>query len=754
MSNTEQFPNVVKSANTANNDEVIDLRQYFKIINKYKWRVFFLAFFVAIFAAVITIKMTPIYRATATLLIEAEQAKAISFEDVMGVDASRKEYYLTQFEIIKSKRIAKMVIERLHLAEQTEFIKKESFVSNAKNFIKSSLPFLPKSKQIDYTAEELAQQQMQFLLGAFSERLTISPIRKTQLVNIIFESEDAKLAAKVANAVGDVYIENHLNAKMGVTQKVEGWLTSRLFDLRIRLDKSEEKLQNYREQQNLIDVEGVVGLISKELAQTSQQLVQSRLEKNKLESIMRVVNEYGRNNLARLESISEITSHKVIQDVKKEVIKTEQEVSKLAEVYGAKHPKMIAARAELNAVKTNLSKQIRELVTGIEKEVKTANANVQALNKELVRIRAEYQIITRKAYNYKKLKREVATNQKIYNAFFSRSKETEVTSDFSAAVARFTDRAYTPVLPVRPKKALIILLTFVATVGLGFVIAFVIEALNNTVKSSSDVENKLAQRMLGLLPMVAHKHNTDLNTHYFFEEKARQFSESVRTLRTSFVLTQLDKKSKVIEVTSSIPNEGKTTISTNLAFSLAQMENVLLIDADMRKPSICKRFGIPAYHAGLSNFIAGSESFDDCTFFDEKSNLTVMPCGQLPSNPLELLSSPKFAKVLADLSEKFDRIVIDTAPTQAVSDSLIVSRYADAVIYVVKADSTRFELIKSGLSRLIDVDAKIAGVVLNQVDMSKAGHLYGYHGYYDYYGYENDAVKVKVEEVKAEKKIA
>jgi capsular exopolysaccharide synthesis family protein len=722
-------------------EEVIDLRQYFNVINKYKFKIIFLAFFVAIFAGVIAMKMTPIYKATATLLIEAEQAQAVNFQEVMGLDSGRKEYYLTQFEILKSQTIAKKVIERLNLAEQPEFNKPPSALSSIKTSIRESLPFLPKKQRVLLSEDEIAEQKMLGLLTAFSARLTISPVRKTQLVKISFESEDPKFAAQVANAVGEIYIENHMTAKMGVTQQAAGWLSDRLSDLRVRLDESEGKLQDYREQENLIDVEGVVGLLSKEREQTSNQLVIARNETNKLESIMRVINEYGRNDLSRLESIPEITSHKVIQDVKKEVVSSERKVSELSQIYGFKHPKMIAAKAELVTVKANLSKQVRSLVTGIEKEVKTSQSNVSALNLSLKRIRTEYQAVTRKESVYRKLNREVQTNRQLFDTFLSRSKETEVTSDFNAAVARFTDKAYKPNRPIKPKKGLIVALAFVASLGLAIVFAFVIEALNDTVKSSSDIENKLAQRMLGLIPMVSHKKGTDLDTHHFFEREAKQFSESVRTFRTGFVLSQMDKDCKVIAITSSVPSEGKTTTSTNLAFSLGQMEKVLLIDADMRKPSVCKRFGIPAYRPGLANLIAGSEKVEDCMFVDEQSGLSIMPCGQMPSNPLELLSSPRFAKLIDALKTKFDRIIIDTAPTQAVSDSLVISKHADAIIYVVKADSTRMGMVKTGLSRLIDVNAKVAGIVLNQVDMKKTDNYNNYHGYYDFYGYNEDSKK-------------
>lgn len=729
--------NAPVDTNKSSSSEIIDLRHYFSVVNKYKWRIGLLAFAVSVFAAIIALNITPVYKATATLLIEADQAKAVSFDEIYGLDSNRKEYYLTQFEILKSRKIAQAVVEKLDLENHPDFITKPSVVRGLIKDAQSALPFLPQQKTTTLAADEQKEIALQSLVNIFLGRLTISPVRNTQLVKISFESSDAKLAALVANTVGEVYVDQNLSAKMGMTEKAAGWLTTRLSGLRIRLDESESKLQQYRESENLIDVSGVLGLVSNELEQTSQQLVVARQVRNQLLSIVRVIDEYGRDNLDMLGSISEITSHNTIQNVKKTLVNAELKVSELSQVFGPKHPKMIAAQAELKTVESNLSLQIRRLITGVEKELITSERNVNALEQELIRIKAQYQAVTAKEYEYSKLSREVDTNRKIYDTFFSRSKETEVTSDFNSAVARFTDRAFIPNLPVKPNKPMIVILAFMATMGLGVVVAFVVESLNDTFKNASEIENKLSQRMLGLLPLVQVKKGANFVLHYFFDEDGKKFAESVRTLRTSFVLTQLDKETKTIAVTSSVPGEGKTTTATNLSFALAQVERTILIDADMRKPSLCNRFDIPPYHPGLANLIAGTENFSECIYHDDVSGLTVMPCGQRPSNPLELLSSPKFAELLAELKQSFDRIIIDTPPVQSVSDSLLIAQQSDAIIYVVKSDDTRIGVAQDGIGRLVRANAKIAGVVLNQVDTKKISQA-DYHGYYNEHAYGED----------------
>lgn len=715
-------------------EKLIDFSSYLDVVKRAKWRILSFAFIVTLLTIIVTFTLIPKYIATSTLLIESEQTKAVSFEEIYGLDSNKKEYYQTQFEVMKSDSIAREVITKLNLQDHKDFISKASFLGELKSTLKASLPFLNNKEVKVYTVDEKAERKMLGLLAAFKSRLTISPISKTQLVKISFESSDPQLAALVANTVGEVYIESQMRAKMGITKQASSWLNTRLSELRIQLDNSEERLQAFREKEHLVDIQGISGLTTQELEQMSQQLIVARNEQNNLQSINRVISEYGNNNLELLGSMPEITSHKVVQDVKRDVVIVERKLSELSEVYGPKHPKIISAKAELATVKTNLNKQIKELITGIEKELNRVNRTVTALETDLAKIRARYQNITRKETQYNQLKREVETNRSIFNTFLSRSKETEVTSDFTSAAARFTDRAYAPRDPSKPNKKLIVIIAFIVSLGFATVMSIVFDVLNDTVKTKNDVETKLAQRMLGLIPLVDLPKNSSFPIHAYLDDNYRRFAESVRTFRTSLLLTQLDRELKVIAITSSAPGEGKTTTSANLALSLSQMGKVILIDADLRKPSVAKRFEIPAFQPGLSNLIVGSESLAECVHIDERSGVTIMPSGQIPNNPLELLSSSRFNEIIESLKTQYDHIIIDTPPTQAVSDALVVAQICDSAIYVVKSDITRTKPIKAGIERLFESKVHLAGVLLNQVDVSKSKDEQSY-GYYDYHDY-------------------
>jgi len=708
-------------------EEVIDLRQYCRVVDRFKWRIAALSVAVAMLTAMVVFSMTPRYQATATLMIEAAQAKALSIEEVYGLDSSHKEYFLTQFEILKSRKIAERVVERLALTSHAEFDpdQRESGFS-----LRDWLPFLPAPEPL--TEEEARELKLQQVTDAFARRLTISPVRNTQLVNITFESESPQLAAKVANAVAEVFIESHLEAKLEMTQQATSWLNGRLDGLRTKLEVSEAKLQAFQESEGLVDVEGVQGLAAQGLNEITTQLMQTRKEMKQAESIHQLVQTRGADPNA-LASLPEVLNHQVIQDVKKAEVDASRKVSELARRYGPKHPKMIAARDELASVRENLRSEVRQLIAGIENDYETAKANERALERELAHAKGEYQRISRKESRYNELKREVDVNRQLYNAFLTRFKETSETSDFEAANARLTDPATAPRAAAKPKKGLIILLALLTSAMFGVMLAFLVEALNDGIRNPEDIENKLGQCMIGLLPWVKHGKEERLSLGTFFDGDHHSFAEAVRTLRTSLVLSHLEKPAKVISVTSSVPGEGKTTVAENLGFALAQMEKVLLIDADMRRPSVGREFGLPVYHPGLSNLIAGSSQLNECVYHDEKSGLDVIPAGAVPPNPQELLSSPRFAKVLQLLTDTYDRVIIDTAPAQVVSDALIVSRVADSMLYVVKADSTRQKMINNGIGRLLQVGARLDGVVLNQVDTTSKTSYYG-----DYYGYSGD----------------
>jgi len=357
--------------NQASPEAVIDLKSYMRIIAKGKWRIIAFAIFITLLVTVYVFYLPPIYRATSSLLIKTNQENTVSIDSVISLDTSRKDYFLTQFEILKSRSVTEQVIDELQLVLHPEFLPSEKNnvnVTQVKNYIKSFIPenLLPKEDQqeLDLRSKKVG------LINSFQDNLSITPIRNTQLVNISFDATDPTLAALIANTVGDVYIRQEMQAQMDITQKAVDWLKSRLEQLRRNLEVSVTKLQDYRVQENLIDIEskGVKSIESGELATLTAGYLNAKKARFEAETIYLFVNNVKNN--ASLLSLKEISDHPLIKDIKAVEIKSEQKVSELSFRYGNKHPKSIAAKAELTAVRKNLRNRVNKLVQGIGEEKK------------------------------------------------------------------------------------------------------------------------------------------------------------------------------------------------------------------------------------------------------------------------------------------------------------------------------------------------------------------------------------------------
>lgn len=729
--------------------DTIDFEQIWLPIKRYVWRILFLAISITILVSLIVISMTPSYEASTSLLIESDQAKVTSIEEVYGLDSTKKEYFETQYEILRSRHIAEKVATRLELGShplfngsQTEDPAHITLLDSAKQTLRDLLPFLPQNEIQVLTEEEQEAANFKSAVGTLMRDLTIMPVAKTQVVNILYVSEDNKMAALVANTFADIYIESYLEAKLTMTAKATSWLTDSLQGLKTKLDSSEKILSEFYEDEKLVDIDGVVGLAAEELQQLSEQLLKSETSLKSNQAIYLQVNEAG-GSLDDLSNLPEVLNHPSIQSVKREEVLADSRVSELAEVYGPKHPKMISAKAELTSIRNSLTNQIRALISGISSEYRSATNKVANLKISVDNAKKEYRKLSSLENRRKALQREVDINQQLYNSFFTRLKETSELGGFETANARILDAAVPPANPFKPRKGLIIAATFVLSFVFGMVLALLTDALNRGIRSVDDVERKLGQRMLGIIPWQPHKKKANLPIRHFFDQKHHMFSESVRTLRTSLQLLNIDKSSRTILVTSSVPKEGKSTVAINLAYAMGQLNKVLLIDTDLRRPTLAKQFGLPGFQPGVANLVAGTHSVEECVVTDEYSNVDLICSGTIPPNPQEVLASDKFKALLKSMEGKYDHIILDTAPTQAVSDAIVVANLCDSVIYVVRADSTSDKIINNGLSRFLQLGHRVDGVVLNQVDLKKAKKTGDYSGFYDQYGYNSYSTESK-----------
>lgn len=712
----------------SDDEDVIDLRLYWGIINRSKRGILGLAFVVCVLAVVIVSRLTPVYSAAATLLIESDEANVVSIEEVYGIDSSQREYYQTQFEILNSRKLAERVVRDLEIARHVEYARKES---DSGLSWKSYIPFLPQAKR----KEPSEEQRFQGIVGQFRSNLAIQPVRNTQLVYITFESIDPDLAAKVSNAIGESYIDSHLEARLELTQKASSWLTDRLSGMRTELEVGERNLREFQESENLVDVSGVQTLTAKELDEITTRLVDARNAASVARSQFDAVGDSVSGYSKHWEALPGVLRDALAQSLKGAEALAEKTFNEVTRRYGPKHPTYISASSKFASSEEAYRSRVRQIIEGFDEQYQQALADQRDVERALAASKSKIQDINRTTFELTQLQREVETSRQLHDMFFQRFQETNQT-DFAAANARFVDSAIPSYDPVKPQKMLIVGLAGVLSVLLGVGLAFLRAALDNTIRVAEQIEEKLGQSVLGVIPLEGKLGKNVSATSLYLQKGHAAFAESVRSLRTSFVLAGLDKPHQVTIVTSSLPGEGKTTISSNLALALGQMERVLLIDADMRRPSLATEFGFAKGTDGLAELVAGTASLEDCTHQLDKLGIDLITAGAVPPNPLDLLSSKRFDGLLAELREKYDQIIIDSAPTQAVSDSLVLSTKADALIYVIKSDATPANVAVNGLQRLMKVGAPIIGVALNQFDASVASH-YGYYGSnsHGYYGH-------------------
>lgn len=705
--------------------EALDLKGYWRIIQRRKWGVLGLAVFVSLLVTVIVFMMTPIYSSTVTVLVEQNKSKLASMDAVYGGSGSDQVYYQTQIEMLKSRALMEAVVDRLKLTSHPLFNApaKSSFLTSIG--VGTSQPLVRDE-----------QKARKAIAGALAGMVTVEPSRTSQLIKIIVTSSDKEMAATIANAVADSYIELDLDARYKMTQKATSWMNVRLVALKDNLDKSERALQQYREQHNIIDTKGLeMGGATSQLGSSLGSLTEARLVRAQAQTNLEQVKRAKGTEV--LHPI--IQRNPQVAGMMTALAEHERKVSELSNRYGSQHPKLLEAQAELKQTKENLRVKVAEAVAGLEREFEVARANEAVLAGAVAQAKQTIQGSNRKEFELTSLEREVKTNRELYDMFMGQLKGTSAVSDMQTVVARVVDPAMVSDVPIKPNKKMIIISAFVLSLLLGVAIAFMLEHLDTSVRSAEDAERKLGLPMLAAVPLVELIAGQSAGLHYRDAPKSL-FAEAIKTIRTGILLSGIDHPKKTLVVTSSVPGEGKSTVAINLALAHAQTKRVLLIDADMRRPSIAKVLGLDNTHPGLSMLVLGMQTIDKCVYKIEGSTLEVLTAGSIPPNPLELLLSEKFKELLAKLGETYDTIVIDSPPVQLVSDAVILSSMATGVVFVLRADATPFQLARRGIRTLQRGGASMFGIVLNQANFKNEEYYggYGKYNYHAYYGEDAD----------------
>jgi len=655
-----------------------------------------------------TYRQPKIYEGTCTVVIESTAPQVLeNVKDVVTLGGgsywSTKEFYATQFRIIKSQAVARRVVAVLGLAADPEF-------GGAAN-------------ETD-------------LANAVLDRIRVDPLRDSHIASIIAEDMKPERAAQLANAFADAYIESNLDYKLDGTKNASLWLAEQEVDLRAKLEKSELGLYQYKKDKNLLAVslDDKQSMTSQNLQHINQKLADVRAKRIELDSARKIIVAAKANPQER-ESLPEIRQNPVIQKLQGSLVELGETQATLESHYGDEHPKLIALKRQTAALRRDYEKSMDEILRSFDMQYEALVQTERSLMGWMEREKKDAIELSKVELEYKPLARDADNAAKVYGMVNQRQKEANLSGLMKVNNVRVLERATAMRFPSKPRVLInIALAVLLGLLGSGGV-AVALEVADTTVKGQSDVERSLALPVLGVIPVVvpgAEGRQTapealrsrDL---LVFHDPKCSAAEAYRSLRTNLLFLSPDKPIHTLVVTSAGPQEGKTTSAVGLAVTLAQAgQRTILIDTDMRRPRLHTVFGMPN-DSGISNAIIGDAAVPKVVQHSEVANLDVLTCGPTPPNPAELLHTERFRRVLAECVSSYDWVILDSPPTSAVTDPAVLGNIVDGVLLVVKAGATNRHAALQARRQLEAAKARMLGVVLNEVDLSN--RAYGYYYY-------------------------
>ncbi len=707
--------------------ESIDLHGYWRTIVRRRWLIvpFFLA--TVLITGIITLRQTKIFDATCTIIIDLQAPKVLDKDSVQEVVESgssgywaSKEFYETQYKVLTSRAVAQRVIERLGLAQNARFL---------------DLDGVPDPAELERRKSKLDP----FLI--LQKNLKVEPVKDSRVVRLRYEDKDPALAAQIANTLAEAYIAENLSVKTVTTQNASEWLEGQLADLEKKLEQSGKALFEFKREHDIVATswEDRQGMVTQRLTQINDSLTRASVRRAELKARNDAVRAAAKN-LDRLDSVADelapVVNSAAIQSIKVRYVDSRADCADLRTKYGDGHPKLQACEKKLQETRQAMKDEIQAVLASSAHEFDEVVETERNLRQLLTEAKTDAFSLNQYERDYLELKRTHDNNQRLYELVLKRLKDTGVTGLLQASNVRILDRARPTGKPVRPN--LVANLTLALLVGLfgGLAIAFGAEVLDQSITSQSQIEERLGLSFLGVVPSIERNKDGTSQDLLVATQPKSAVAECLRAVRTNLLFMSPEKPLKAIMVTSSGPQEGKTTTATSLAITMAGSGNtVLLVDADMRRPRIHRIFGTDS-RKGLSSLILGEGQLADTVKATGIENLSFLPCGPVPPNPAELLHTAAFQRLLGEMVQRFDRVIVDSPPVGVVADALVMATHMDGTLLILKAGKTQRDVARQAVRQLRDVKANIFGAVLNDLDLQD--QRYGQYSYYYRYGYYYD----------------
>ncbi len=674
------------------------LRDLWAVVSKRRWVV--VTFFVVLLAVVLlgTLSQTPIHRAMTTIAILPDKPKVLNIQEVQEVGVANyymwQDYYNTQNRIIRSVTIARRVVDRLGLTQET----RDGRI----------IPMAP-----------------QTLLA----NLEVLPVKESQLVTIAYHDPDPEQAARVANTVAEVYIEENLNQRVEITQQAVEWLGRRLTELKNQVVESERAMYEFKSAHKIVGLDDRHNLALQKLTDLNTAFSRVHTERVELEARWKKLSAMLKAGGDR-EAVMAVLTNQLVQNLKQNLVELERERSQLARRYRLAHPKMVRLEEQIRFVSQRIDGEIDRILESVRQEYQLKHAEEVSLARELEAAKRQALDLNQKLINHMALQQEAEKNQQLYDVLLGRLKETDLSASLRSNNIRVVDAAERPTVAVKPNLRINLGLALLVGLIGGVGLAFFFEFLDNTVKTGEDIERHLGFTQLGVLPALEDDPPADERDRWVDLQPLSTFAESMRSIRTNLAFLGATRPLQTLLVTSATPLEGKSTTCANLGIALAQAgQRVLLVDTDLRRSRLHRAFQL-SNERGFSTLLLGSDDLAGAVQATGIENLDLLPSGPIPPNPSELLEGERFEKILAALAGRYDRIIFDSPPVIPVTDAIVLSRRIQGTIFVIKAGQVPRELAAQAARRLSEVDAHVLGAVLNGVEPGHGAYTYGYR--YEY----------------------
>lgn len=697
------------------------VQDYFGILLKRRWA--FLSVFCIIFVtfALYSFTATPIYQSSVQILMERNAPKLLDQRDSQpGYSYSSDEFYQTQYKLLESPALVKKVVEKLNLQKYPQYA-----------WAFGNLP-----ANADAAMKQKAEEA---LIEAVQVRVKVTPVRQSSLVNIGFSDPDPKFATLMANTLAQCYIEYSLDLRFAASQEEGRWLKQKMGEARKQLEDSEAKLNQYKRTHNIVALDDKESITAQKLEQLNRDLIAAQTQRMEAETRFKEVSQ-GK-------PIPQVLNNPLIQTLKGQEAKLIAEQSELGKKYGVAHPRMIRLANELTATRGKIAAETAQVIQSIKNEYHMAQAQEENLKKALDAQKMDTQDYSDRAIRYRVLLRDVETNRALYENILKNLKTTTTTENIPATNIRIVYPATVPTTPISPRKARNLILGLVLGVFCGTALVLGLEGLDTTLKTPDEVEDWLKVPNLAMISHIevpTQAGHADGGPPELVVHNGSQplVSEAYRGLRTSILFSAPGQAPKTLLVTSTFPLEGKTLTAANLATAMAKAEpEVLLVDADLRRPTLHQLFQ-KEREPGLSNFLVGDT--DELPLLDTPvPGLFLVTCGHIPPNPSELLHSERMREFLTRAQERFSRVIIDSPPLLSVTDSAILATLVDGALLVVKAETVPRKAAMEAKNDLLEVQAPILGVILNDVHFQRNGYYYNYYYRYQSYYSSEDGMCMK-----------